>query len=158
MLGRRSHARGDIRARARKNAASVPSAWLTTVSAIVMSAACRRNGRYFQATAKSSCMSGYPVDELGAEVVEAEVLLGPAVEQTLLAHRADRLVHLRLELGRGLLHGHADVADHIGLADDPRHAGPVLDEVGGRGVRGHRRLDPADLHVGEHLGVAGVAL
>src|ERR671919_1417332 len=123
MLGRRSHARGDIRARARKNAASVPSAWLTAVSAIVMSEACRRNGRYFQATVKSSCMSGHPVDELGAEVVQAEVLLGPAIEETVLAHQADRLIHLLLELRRGLLHGHADVADHVRLADDPRHAG-----------------------------------
>jgi hypothetical protein len=126
IAGRRSHARGDIRAKTRKNAASVPSAWLTTVSAIVMSEACRRNGRYFQATVKSSCMSGHPVDELLAELVEAEVLLGPAVEQPLLAHRADGLVDLLLELGRGLLHGHADVADHIRVADDPRHAGLVL--------------------------------
>src|SRR5205823_11018274 len=134
MVGPRSHPRGDMRARARKKAAIVPMVWLSTVSATVMTAACRRIGRNFQATLKSRCMSRHLVDELGAEAVDAEVLLRPPVQQPVLAHDPDGLVDLLLELRRALLHGHADVADHVGGADDPGHAGLVLDEVGGRGV------------------------
>src|SRR2546425_10374806 len=158
MAGRRSHARGDMRASATKNAAAVPRTWLSTNSAMVMSEAWSRIGRNFQATPKSRCMSGHLVDELRAEVVDAEVLLGPAVEEAVLAHHADGLVDLGLELRRRLLHRHPDEADDVGLADDLGHAGLVLDEVRGRRVRRHRRLDAADLHVREHLGVARVAL
>src|SRR5882762_5083793 len=118
-----------MRARARKNAARVPSTWLSTKSATVISEAWSRMGRNFQATLKSRCMSGHLVDQLRAEAVDAEVLLGPAIEQPVLAHHADGLVHLGLELRRALLHRHADVAHDVGLADDLRHTGFVLDEV-----------------------------
>src|SRR6267378_5809984 len=96
MAGRRRHARGDMRARATKNAAMVPSTWLSTKSAMVMSEAWSRIGRNLQATVKSRCMSGHLIDQLRAEVVDAEVLRGPAVEQPVLAHHADGLVHLGL--------------------------------------------------------------
>src|SRR5262245_59559639 len=119
-----------MRASARKKAAIVPSTWLNTTSAIVISEAWSRIGRYFQATPKSRCMSGHLIDQLGAEVVDAEVLLGPPIEQTVLAHHANRLVHLRLELRRALLHRHSDEAHDIRLAHDLRDAGLVLDEVG----------------------------
>src|SRR3989441_10294417 len=118
-----------MRARARKKAAMVPSVWLSARRAIVISDACSRMGRNFQATPKSRCMSGHLVDELRAEVVDAEVLLGPAVEEAVLAHHADGLVDLGLELRRRLLHRHPDEADDVGLADDLGHAGLVLDEV-----------------------------
>src|SRR5438552_15176162 len=147
MACRRSHARGDMRARATKSAAMVPSSWLSTKSAMVMSEAWSRIGKNFQATVKSRCMSGHLIDQLRAEVVDAEVLPGPAVEQPVLAHHADRLVHLHLELRRALLHRDADEAHDVRRADDPGHAGLVLDEVRGRRVRRHRRVDAADLHV-----------
>src|SRR5919204_1963953 len=111
MAGRRSHARGDMRASATKNAATVPSAWLSANSAIVISDACSRIGRNFHATPKSRCTSGHLVDQLHAEVVDAEVLLGPTVQQAVLAHEPYGLVHLGLELRRVLLHRHTDVAD-----------------------------------------------
>src|SRR5215472_980871 len=146
-----------MRARATKNAATVPSTWLSTNSAMVISEACSRIGRYFQATPKSRCISGHLIDQLRAEVVDAEVLLGPPIEQALFAHRADRLVHLDLELRRALLHRDADVADNVWLADDLRDEGLVLDEVRGRRVGRDRGLEAADFHVGEHLGVARIA-
>src|SRR5213593_1449622 len=158
MAGRRSHARGDMRASATKNAARVPSTWLSANSAIVINDACSRMGRNFHATPKSRCMSGHLVDQLRAEAVDAEVLLGPAVQQPVLAHEPDGLVHLGLQLRGALLHGNADEADDVGLADDLRDAGLVLDEIRRRRVGRHRRLDAADLHVREHLGVARVSL
>src|SRR5436309_169515 len=141
MAGRRSHARGDMRASATKNAAAVPRTWLSTNSAMVMSEAWSRIGRNFQATPKSRCMSGHLVDQLRAEVVDAEVLLGPAVQQPVPAHEPDGLVHLGLQLRGALLHGNADEADDVGLADDLRDAGLVLDEIRRRRVGRHRRLD-----------------
>src|SRR5205823_7180029 len=95
----RRHAR-----QSHEDAAMVPSTWLSTKSAMVMSEAWSRIGRNLQATVKSRCMSGHLVDQLRAEVVDAEVLPGPAVEQPVLAHHADGLVHLGLELRRALLH------------------------------------------------------
>src|SRR5437762_13495459 len=127
--GRRSHARGDMRARATKNAAMVPSTWLSTKSAMVMSEAWSRIGRNLQATPKSRCMSGHLVDQLRAEVVDAEVLLGPAIEQPVLAHRADGLVHLGLDRRRPLLHRHADVAQAVRLPDNLRPAALVCVKV-----------------------------
>src|SRR2546421_5008791 len=144
MAGRRSHARGDMRARATKNAAMVPSSWLSTKSAMVMSEAWSRIGRNFQATVKSRCMSGHLIDQLRAEVVDAEVLPGPAVEQPVLAHHADRLVHLHLELRRALLHRHPDVTHDVRRADDLRHTGFVLDEVRRRRIRCDGRAAAAD--------------
>src|SRR5438034_3538118 len=118
MAGRRSHARGDMRASATKNAAAVPRTWLSTNSAMVMSEAWSRIGRNFQATPKSRCMSGHLVDQLRAEVVDAEVLLGPAIEQPVLAHHTDGLVHLGLELRRALLHRHPDVAHDVRRSEE----------------------------------------
>src|SRR2546425_11045004 len=105
MAGRRSHARGDMRASATKNAAAVPRTWLSTNSAMVMSEAWSRMGRNFQATPKSRCMAGHMVDQLRAEVVDAEVLLGTAIELPVLAHHMVGLVHPGLELSRALMHG-----------------------------------------------------
>src|SRR5689334_16752599 len=118
IAGRRSHGRGDMRASATKNAATVPSTWLSANSAIVISEACSRIGRYFQATPKSRCMSGHLVDQLRTEVVDAKVLLRPAIEQAVFAHGPDGLVHLGLQLRRVLLHRHADVANDVWLAND----------------------------------------
>src|SRR5882762_1567778 len=117
MAGRRSHARGDMRARATKKAAMVPSSWLSTKSAMVMSEAWSRIGRNFQATVKSRCMSGHLVDQLRAEVVDAEVLRGPAAEQPALAQHADRIVHRALGRPRALRQCRPDVAKDVRLAD-----------------------------------------
>ncbi len=56
QAGQRTQGRGDIRPSARKNAQTVPMAWLMTVSTTVMTAAWSRMGRYFQTTLKSSAM------------------------------------------------------------------------------------------------------
>src|SRR2546428_10583762 len=98
MAGRRSHARGDMRASATKNAAAVPRTWLSTNSAMVMSEAWSRIGRNFHATPKSMCMTRHLFHQLRPEVRDAEFMHRPPIELRGLSLHTQGLLQLVLVL------------------------------------------------------------
>src|SRR5829696_1506426 len=141
-------------------------------------AAWASTGKYLTATVKSRFMppspqarrsaawagggpelaSGHVINQLLAELLDAEELLREPVERAVSASLADGLIDDGLEIGRALLERDADIAHLEGLAGKGRLARKLLEIVAGGEIGRDDHVDAPGAHVGEHLGVTGIAL